>query len=177
MSIAETGLPPGWTIRVSRTHNTEYFLKQSTKESSWEPPFGTDKDKLKKYLERFNSNGKRPVVQEDGKVRASHLLVKHAQSRRPKSWKSPDGITRSRDEAIILMKQYRDRILKGETTLSELSSTESDCSSHSQGGDLGFFGRGQMQPAFEDAAFNMHVGELSDLVESDSGIHIIERTA
>lgn len=54
--------------------------------------------------------------------------------------------------------------------------TESDCSSSKKGGDLGLFGRGQMQKSFEDATYALRAGELSDIVESDSGIHIILRT-
>ena len=41
---------------------------------------------------------------------------------------------------------------------------------------LGVFGKGQMQPAFEKAAFALEIGELSEPVESDSGIHLILRT-
>ena len=57
-----------------------------------------------------------------------------------------------------------------------LASTESHCSSARNGGDLGAFSRGQMQGAFEDAAFSLGVGEMSGLVETDSGVHIILRT-
>lgn len=53
----------------------------------------------------------------------------------------------------------------------------SDCSSAHQGGDLGAFGRGQMQPAFEKAAFDLPVGETSGIIETDSGVHLIQRTA
>ena len=44
-----------------------------------------------------------------------------------------------------LLTGYRDEIVSGETTLQELASKESDCSSARKGGDLGFFGPGQMQ--------------------------------
>jgi len=57
----------------------------------------------------------------------------------------------------------------------KISQTESDCSSAKNGGDLGSFSRGQMQKSFEDASFALKVGELSDIVDSDSGIHIILR--
>lgn len=57
-----------------------------------------------------------------------------------------------------------------------IASSESDCSSAQKGGDLGLFGRGQMQKSFEDAAFALEVGEISDVVDSDSGIHIVLRT-
>ena len=53
----------------------------------------------------------------------------------------------------------------------------SECRSAANGGDLGPFSRGQMQAAFENAAFALQVGEISDLVDSESGIHIILRVA
>lgn len=170
-----TGLPPGWSIKVSRTHNKEYFLNQATKESLWEPPFGTDEAKLKEYLTKFKSNGNKPVVGNDGKVRVSHLLVKNNTLRKPRLWKNEE-ITISRDELIAILQGFQKRIMNGEVKLGELAQTESDCSSHSQGGDLGFFGKGQMQPAFEQAAFALNVGEISDIVETDSGVHLIQRT-
>lgn len=172
----ETGLPPSWSIKVSKTHQTEYYLNQATGESSWEPPFGTDSDKLNAYLAKFKANGLKPVVGDDGKVKASHLLVKNETSRRPKSWKSNDPITTTRDEAIAIIKGYQKKILNGEIKLAELAKTASDCSSHTQGGDLGYFGKGQMQPPFEQATFALNVGEISDIVETDSGLHLIQRT-
>lgn len=175
--MTETGLPPNWAIRYSKTQNYEYFLNQATGELVWDAPFGADEAKLKAYLAQYRANGNKPVVAADGKVRASHLLVKSKESRRPKSWKHPEGITITRDEAITAIKAYRRRILAGETTLEELAKDESDCSSHAQGGDLGFFGKGQMQPSFEEAAYGLNVGELSDVIESDSGVHIVLRTA
>ncbi|AOW26115.1 peptidyl-prolyl cis-trans isomerase NIMA-interacting 1 [Candida albicans P57072] len=176
MASTSTGLPPNWTIRVSRSHNKEYFLNQSTNESSWDPPYGTDKEVLNAYIAKFKNNGYKPLVNEDGQVRVSHLLIKNNQSRKPKSWKSPDGISRTRDESIQILKKHLERILSGEVKLSELANTESDCSSHDRGGDLGFFSKGQMQPPFEEAAFNLHVGEVSNIIETNSGVHILQRT-
>jgi NIMA-interacting peptidyl-prolyl cis-trans isomerase 1 len=59
----------------------------------------------------------------------------------------------------------------------ELAERESHCSSSRRKGDLGAFGRGKMQPLFEQAAFALKVGELSDVVCTDSGAHILYRTA
>lgn len=153
---------------MSRTHNREYFYNNETKESAWEPPIGTDLAKLQPYLES--------KLHEPEKVKCSHILVKHLGSRRPRSWKN-ENITISKEDAIAIVKKFRDEIKSGGRTFAEIATAESDCSSHSQGGDLGFFGRGQMQPSFEALAFLLQVGEMSDIVESDSGVHIILRTA
>jgi NIMA-interacting peptidyl-prolyl cis-trans isomerase 1 len=112
-------------------------------------------------------------------VRASHLLVKHEGSRRPASWKS-DKITRSKAEAIATLKEHRAAIAASDdipAAFAKLASTESDCSSAKNGGDLGTFNRGEMQKPFEDATYGLKVGELSDVVDTDSGVHIILRTA
>ena len=44
-------------------------------------------------------------------------------------------------------------------------------------GDLGMFGHGAMQKAFEEASFALHVDEMSGVVDSDSGLHVILRIA
>jgi NIMA-interacting peptidyl-prolyl cis-trans isomerase 1 len=58
----------------------------------------------------------------------------------------------------------------------ELAEEFSDCTSAKRGGDLGVFGRRQMQKPFEDASFALHVGEMSGIVDTDSGVHLILRT-
>mmetsp|Transcript_52067 Transcript_52067/g.127800 ORF Transcript_52067/g.127800 Transcript_52067/m.127800 type:complete len:122 (+) Transcript_52067:41-406(+) len=109
-------------------------------------------------------------------IRARHLLVKHRGSRRPASWRSAQ-ITISKEEAIAQLTKYQEQIKSGEATLEELASKFSDCSSAKRGGDLGRFGRGAMQKPFEDAAFGLKVGEISGIVDTDSGVHLIERMA
>lgn len=110
----------------------------------------------------------------DGKIRAAHLLVKHKGSRRPSSWRETN-ITRSKEEAIQLLKSYEEQIRSGSKSLGDLAVSESDCSSARKRGDLGFFGKGQMQKEFEDAAFALQPGEMSGVVETASGVHLIER--
>ncbi|CAM6037162.1 unnamed protein product [Sphagnum compactum] len=113
------------------------------------------------------------------KVRASHLLVKHEGSRRPASWKDPEGkvIRRtSRNDAVAKLKAFRADVLSGRAQLADLAAVHSDCNSAKRGGDLGWISRGQMQEAFEKATFELKVGELSEVVETDSGAHIILRT-
>ncbi|XP_022896747.1 peptidyl-prolyl cis-trans isomerase Pin1 [Olea europaea var. sylvestris] len=113
-------------------------------------------------------------------VRASHILIKHQGSRRKASWKDPDGriiSTTTKEVAITQLKALRDDILSGKASFDEVATRLSDCSSAKRGGDLGPFGRGQMQKPFEDATFALKIGEISDIVDTDSGVHIIMRTA
>ena len=107
--------------------------------------------------------------------RVSHILQKHTGSRNPHDSHRNKPITRTKAEAIENIKAFREAIVNGEATFEEIAENYSECRSAGNQGDLGFFGRGQMQKEFEDAAFALQVGELSDLVDSDSGIHIIYR--
>ena len=72
---------------------------------------------------------------------------------------------------------YKAEIDAGNVTFADLAAKVSDCSSAKHGGDLGFFGPGKMQKAFEDGAFALEVGAMSGVVDSYSGLHIILRTA
>lgn len=80
------------------------------------------------------------------------------------------------EEHVFHVFFYYHQIISGEATLAQLAQKYSDCSSAKRGGDLGPFGRGAMQKPFENAAFALNVGEMSDIIETDSGLHLIERT-
>lgn len=96
-------------------------------------------------------------------VRASHILVGSDQNATAADKK------KAREKAESLLKQ-----LKGGADFAELAKKESSCPSSAQGGDLGFFGKGQMVPEFEKAAFGLKPGEVSDVVETQFGYHIIK---
>lgn len=147
-----------------------------TNDSRWEPPEEADTEKLKLYMAQHHSASSSRVDGSagEGKIRAAHLLVKHRDSRRPSSWKE-QNITRSKEEAIKILRGHEGVIKSGEKKLGDLAVSESDCSSARKGGDLGFFGKGQMQKEFEDAAFALQPGEMSSVVETASGVHLIER--
>ncbi|CAM9116450.1 unnamed protein product [Phaeothamnion confervicola] len=113
-----------------------------------------------------------------GQVRASHILIKHSHSRRLASLRDPTGAqikNRSREEAIRTLQSLREQISSAED-FANVAQNYSDCGSSPSGGDLGFFGQGTMMPPFEQAAFALHIGDLSDIIETDSGVHIILRT-
>lgn len=102
------------------------------------------------------------------KVSASHILLMYAGSMRSTA-------TRSKEEAqeqIAALKADID----GGADFAELAKEHSDCPSGNDGGSLGTFGKGQMVKEFEDATFAMEVGETSDVVETDFGYHLIQRT-
>lgn len=103
-----------------------------------------------------------------GTVSASHILLMYAGSMR-------SSATRSKDEALAQMNDLKAKIDDG-TDFAELAREHSDCPSGSDGGSLGTFGKGQMVKAFEDATYAMEVGETSDVVETDFGYHLIQRT-
>lgn len=122
---------------------------------------------------------KKSKMASSGQVRASHILIKHQGSRRKASWKDPEGrviMNTTRDSAVSQLKALREDIVSGKVKFEDLASRFSDCSSAKRGGDLGPFGRGQMQKPFEEATFGLKVGEVSDIVDTDSGVHIILRT-
>lgn len=106
----------------------------------------------------------------------SHILVKHRDSRRPASWRDPN-ITITKQQAIEKLTGLREAIVSGTHTFEEIAKAESDCSSARNDGSLGRFGRGKMQKPFEDASFALKPGELSGIVDTESGVHIILRVA
>ena len=83
---------------------------------------------------------------------------------------------RSKEAAVTQLLAIKAAIDGGEDWAA-LAAKESDCGSARDGGDLGFFERGAMQKPFEDAAFALQVGEISGVVDTDSGVHIIKRLA
>ena len=93
---------------------------------------------------------------------ASHILC------------SSDGS--SREEALEQVTALIAELESG-ADFADLAREHSACPSGRSGGDLGSFGRGMMVPEFEQAAFALEVGEVSGLVETNFGYHLIKRTA
>jgi NIMA-interacting peptidyl-prolyl cis-trans isomerase 1 len=108
-------------------------------------------------------------------VRASHILIKHSGSRNPVSRRTGHHIDISKEQAAKELKEIQQIITK--ENFGEIAKKRSDCGSFAGNGDLGLFGRGQMQRPFEEASFALGVGEISNIVDTDSGLHLIYRTA
>nr|AAN03477.1 prolyl isomerase Ess1 [Cryptococcus neoformans var. neoformans] len=173
----------GWEIRFSNSRQIPYFYNSERSISTWEPPSELSAEQIQQLpgaAKYMNVQLAQPAGGKEGQVRASHILAKHAGSRRPASWRNV-RITITSDEAQAIIEQhiaYLQSLPPADLPkeFAKIASTESDCSSARKGGDLGWFGRGQMQKPFEDATFNTPVGQLSGIVKTDSGIHVILRT-
>ena len=112
-------------------------------------------------------------------VRAAHLLIKHTGSRNPVSRRTGDQVTMSPEDAMKELKQYEAKIHSEgvDAAFPKYAQERSDCSSFKQKGDLGSFGPGQMQRPFEEASFALQPGQMSGIVSTDSGYHLIYRIA
>ena len=77
------------------------------------------------------------------------------------------------DAALDKIKEIRERIVSGKADFAEEAKKNSDCPSGAEGGSLGWFGPGMMVPEFDKVAFEMKKGEVSGIVTTQFGYHII----
>jgi peptidyl-prolyl cis-trans isomerase C len=114
-------------------------------------------DEARRYYENNQDQFAQPK-----QVRARHILISVEEG----------GTEEQKQDALRKIKDLQRKLKDGED-FAALASTHSEGPSSAQGGDLGFFQRGQMVKPFEDAAFSMEVGEISDVVETRFGFHLI----
>jgi peptidyl-prolyl cis-trans isomerase C len=119
-------------------------------------------DAIKKF---YDENAK--YFEQPEQVEASHILIKL----------NPEDATNETAKAAAKTKAegLRAQILAG-TNFADLAAAHSDCPSSAQGGSLGYFGRGQMVKPFEEAAFSLGTNEVSGVVETQFGFHVIKVT-
>ena len=118
-----------------------------------------NEDDLRTY---YKENLTRMAAKEER--RASHILINAAK----------DTPAADRDQAKARAQELLAQVRKSPASFAEVAKKSSqDSGSAPAGGDLNFFGRGAMVKPFEDAVFAMKKGEISDVVESDFGYHII----
>ncbi len=113
-------------------------------------------------------------------VRASHILVKFDDLDPEKAKGMTDEQKKSATDELnrLSLKKAQDILakLKAGEDFAKLAAENSACPSKEKGGDLGVFGKGQMTPSFEKSAFSLKPGEMSDVVETEFGYHIIKTT-
>ncbi|MGD9613570.1 MAG: peptidylprolyl isomerase [Kiritimatiellia bacterium] len=160
-------LPPGTSLEayMAETGTTEAEMREQmavrkmiiAKAESLAKP--TDEE-----IQKFYEENKEGFAQGEN-VAASHILIK---------------LDPADDEAAKTAKRARIEDLRKQALdgadFAELAQANSDCPSASAGGDLGSFGRGQMVPEFEDAAFSQPVGSVGEVVETQFGFHVIKVT-
>ena len=115
-------------------------------------------------IQAFFDENKEGFAQDES-VTASHILIKFEDG-------DDDAAKAAKRERI---EGLRKQLLEG-ADFAELAKANSDCPSSTSGGDLGPFGRGQMVPAFEDAAFSQPTGSVGEVVETQFGYHLIKVT-
>lgn len=103
------------------------------------------------------------LFKQSGEIRASHILIKL----------DPSADDAKKAEALTKIKLIQQKLRNGED-FAELAKTSSEGPSSVKGGDLGFFKRGNMVKPFEDAAFALEPNEVSEIVQTRFGYHIIK---
>lgn len=121
-------------------------------------------EEMKKYYEENKKN------YVDDEVKASHILISTVdpKTNKPVSEEKKKEAKKKAEDVYAKVKSGED--------FAKLAKENSDDGSAANGGDLGFFSKGQMVPEFEKAAFSMDKGEVSDIVETQFGYHIIKVT-
>ena len=103
------------------------------------------------------------LFKQSEQVKARHILIKVA----------PDADEKAKAEARKKIEDVQKKVKAGED-FAELARKYSEGPSGKNGGELGYFGRGKMVKSFEKAAFSMKSGEVSDIVETRFGYHLIK---
>lgn len=104
-------------------------------------------------------------------VSARHILIRMQGSRVPVK---PGQKDLTPEEALAKAEDLEKRIKAGEDFANLAAAESDDAGSAAKGGDVGFFHHGQMVPSFDQAAFALQVGQVSEPVRSDYGYHIIK---
>jgi peptidyl-prolyl cis-trans isomerase C len=146
----------------------EGLARNKFMKGQWAGKINVTEEYARKYYE---DNPKKFETPEQ--VRASHILIK------PKYIDPNVDPNADPNEAKAVAKAKAEDLLKqikDGADFAELAKANSNCPSAPEGGDLGFFPRGETTESFEKAAFELQVGQVSDVVETEYGYHIIKVT-
>lgn len=119
----------------------------------------TEEELMARYEEDKHKYARKP------KIKASHILIK-----------VEENATDDERAAALAKVEALHKEAVGGADFAELAKANSDCPSAKEGGDLGFFNEKKMVPAFSEVAFALKTGEISGVVETKFGYHIIKKT-
>ncbi len=181
IQVSEDALDAQIQKIVDQVGGLEAFKKALAEQKSDEASFRVQLQrglKVEKLVEQVSADAAEPSEAEikqhfdehkdeyatGERVLAQHILI------------TPDGETQvSKDEARVKIDGIRERVAAGKSFSNE-AAEHSMCPSGKDGGSLGWFSRGMMVPEFDQAVFSMNVGEVSGIIETQFGYHIIYKT-
>jgi len=138
-------------VQIIKNRIVEYFIK---------PSISIDEGKIREYYHRHIRQYQRPP-----NVRVSHILIRI----------SNPAVPEELEIAKEKMEKVFKRLQEG-TNFEEVALQYSEDPSARSGGDLGFFTKGEMIPALEEVVFAMEVGEVSGVIRSSRGLHLLKVT-
>jgi peptidyl-prolyl cis-trans isomerase C len=148
----------GATYEQLRAGVTERDLVRVFMETQIEPQITVTTDEMAAFYDANPQMFERPDV-----VRARHILIRV----------QPDSTPAEKNEARARAEAARQRVIDGED-FATVAREVSEGTEASNGGDMGFFARGEMMPALTDAVFALEVGQISDIIETQFGFHILK---
>lgn len=149
----------GISLASLKAHIAEGLAVQKLIDQEFGDLSVSDKE-AKKYYDEHPEAFTRPE-----QVKARHILIKVG----------PDADEKQKAEATETLEEIKKKLAGGEK-FSELAKQYSEGPSGDKGGDLGYFSHGQMAKPFEKAAFSLKKGEVSEIVETRFGYHLIKVT-
>lgn len=149
----------GLTIDVLREDIKRNLKIQKLVEAQFPPDLEATDEEIKEFYSANTAQFEQPE-----QVEASHILIQV----------SPGATEEEKAAKLGEIQALKDRIEGGADFAEVARESSQDEGTKARDGSLGFFGRGQMIPAFEEAAFALETGEMSDIVETQFGYHLIK---
>ncbi|HHI96782.1 MAG TPA: hypothetical protein ENJ96_02925 [Thermodesulfatator atlanticus] len=159
LAAKDAGLEKDPEVKARLDEVTKQILAQAYLEKKLLNQQRVSEEEVKAYYEKH-----REKYQEPRAVRARHILIEVPQGATPEQEK----------EALKKAQRLRERILKGEDFAKLAQKYSADPGTKEKGGELGFFTQGQMVKEFEEAAFRLKPGEISEPVRTPFGYHLIQ---
>lgn len=118
-------------------------------------------------VQKYYDDNKNTVFLEPEQIKISHILVQFGDQ---------DPNRKTKEAALDKIKMIQQKLKDGETFENMANKYSEDPSSNTNGGDIGYFSKGQLVAEFENVAFSLPVGQISDIVETPYGFHLIKVT-